>query len=317
MSNDKQMNAGAKNGLLAVGSVAYDDLDGPFGKHPDLLGGSGSFFATAASYLTNDISLIAVVGDDFESKHLDFFAERGIDCEGVERAPGKTFHWSGTYSDDLSSRETISTELGVFADFKPKLLDKHRDSEFLFLGNIHPSLQFDVLEQIDKPRLVAADTMNFWIEGAHAELIKTLAKVDTLLINDEEARQLAGEHNLVAAADKIRTMGPSSLVIKRGESGALLFHHDGIFAAPALPLRDVRDPTGAGDSFAGGFMGYLARHGELDGASIRAAMIFGSVMASFAVEKFSLDGLRGLDASAIQGRFDAFHALTNFNPVKL
>ena len=306
-----------KPGLLAVGSVAYDDLDGPFGKHVDLLGGSGSFFATAASYLTDDVSLIGVVGDDFEDKHLTFFAERGIDCTGIERTAGKTFHWSGVYSDDLSSRETISTELGVFADFKPKLLDAHRDSEFLFLGNIHPSLQFDVLEQIAKPRIVAADTMNFWIEGAHAELVKTLARVDTLLINDEEARQLSGKHSLVTAADTIRAMGPSSVVIKRGDSGALLFYEGGIFAAPALPLREVRDPTGAGDSFAGGFMGYLARRGELEPATIRSAMIFGSVMASFAVEQFSLDGLRGLDSASIQARFDAFHDLANFSPVRL
>ena len=311
------MTSSTSSQLLAVGSVAYDDLDGPFGKHANLLGGSGSFFGTAASYFSDAVSLIAVVGDDFDQKHLDFFASRGIDCSGIERQSGKTFHWSGIYSDDLSSRETLSTELGVFADFKPKLLDNHRQSDLLFLGNIHPSLQLEVVEQIESPRLVAADTMNFWIEGVREALIKTLGRVDTLLINDEEARQLAGQHNLVAAAHAILEMGPSSLVIKRGDAGAILFYEGGIFVAPALPLKDVRDPTGAGDSFAGGFMGYLSRARELDPASIRSAMIFGSVMASFAVEKFSLDGLRELDHRQIQTRFDAFHDLANFAPVKL
>jgi len=303
--------------LLAVGSVAYDDLDGPYGKHVDLLGGSGSFFATAASYLSQNVSLIAVVGDDFAPEHLEFFDSRGIDCSGLEKQAGKTFHWSGIYSDDLTSRESLKTELGVFADFEPKLLDDHKKSELLFLGNIHPSLQQSVLDQIDSPMLVAADTMNFWIDGALDALRTTLSRVDTLLINDEEARQLAGKHNLVAAAEEILKMGPSSVVIKRGDSGALLFYDGGIFAAPALPLEEVRDPTGAGDSFAGGFMGYLARCGELDALAIRSAMIFGSVMASFAVQQFSLDGLRNLDNGTIQKRFDAFYDLANFAPVRL
>jgi sugar/nucleoside kinase (ribokinase family) len=307
----------ADRSLLVVGSVALDDIDGPAGPKPDLLGGSASFIATAASYFTRKVAVIAVVGDDFPQRHIDDLKGRGVDCRGLERAKGQTFHWSGRYSADLSTRETLDTRLGVFADFKPKLDDRHRDCELLFLGNIHPALQLDVLQQAKRPALVAADTMNFWIGGSRADLLETIAKVHTLIVNDEEARQLAEEHNLVRAANAIRKMGPKSIVIKRGDAGALLFHEDGAFFAPALPLEDVRDPTGAGDSFAGGFMGYLAYAGTLAPDAIRAAMIYGSVMASFSVEQFSLDGLRDLTAERIQQRFDAFHALGRFDRISL
>lgn len=307
----------AHRSILVVGSVALDDIDGPFGKHPDLLGGSASFIARAAAYFTRNVSVVAVVGHDFPAHYLTEMDALGIDVTGVERRDGQTFHWSGKYSDDLSSRETLDTRLGVFATFQPKLAAVHRRAELVFLGNIDPVLQLDVVEQTEAPLLVALDTMNFWIGGKRAELGKTLSRVNTLLLNDEEARQLAEEHNLRKAAARILKMGPSSVVIKRGDAGALLFHGGGVFGVPALPLEDVRDPTGAGDTFAGGFMGYLAYAGNLAPATVRTAMIVGSVMASFAVEKFSVDGLRGLSSDAIQSRFDAFTELTKFESIRL
>ena len=307
----------AHRSLLIVGSVAFDDIDGPFGMHENLLGGSASFIARAASYFTRDVSVIGVVGDDFPARYLDELTALGIDASGIERQPGSTFHWVGKYSDDLSSRETLDTRLGVFATFQPKLAPRHKNAQLVFLGNIDPILQRDVVEQTEGPLLVAADTMNFWIGGKRAELEKTLRRVNTLLLNDEEARQLAEEHNLRKAAARILTMGPSSVVIKRGDAGALLFHGGGVFGCPALPLEDVRDPTGAGDSFAGGFMGYLAYAGDLAPQHIRTAMIVGSVMASFSVEQFSVDGLRGLTGEQIQARFDAFIELTHFERVRL
>jgi sugar/nucleoside kinase (ribokinase family) len=307
----------AHRSLLIVGSVAFDDIDGPFGMHENLLGGSASFIARAAAYFTHDVSVIGVVGDDFPARYLEEMTAAGIDVSGIERREGKTFHWAGKYSDDLSRRETLDTRLGVFATFQPHLQPKHRRAQLVFLGNIDPVLQRDVVEQTEGPLLVAADTMNFWIGGKRAELAKTLARVNTLLVNDEEARQLAEEHNLRRAAQRILEMGPSSVVIKRGDAGALLFHADGVFGVPALPLEDVRDPTGAGDSFAGGFMGYLAYAGDLSPRNIRTAMIVGSVMASFSVEQFSVDGLRGLTGERIQERFDAFTELTHFEKVRL
>jgi len=307
----------AHRSILVVGSVALDDIDGPFGQHPDLLGGSASFIARAAAYFTRDVSVIAVVGDDFPQAHINEMDELGIDTSGVERKAGETFHWAGKYSDDLSSRETLDTRLGVFATFEPRLAAQHRKADLVFLGNIHPTLQRDVLEQTERPALVALDTMNFWIGGHRAELMKTLARVNTLLVNDEEARQLAEEHNLCKAAARILEMGPSSVVIKRGDAGALLFYQGGVFGVPALPLPDVRDPTGAGDSFAGGFMGYLAYAGDLEPKTVRTAMIVGSVMASFAVEQFSVAGLRSLTREGIQHRFDRFAELTHFDRVRL
>lgn len=307
----------ANRSVLVVGSVALDDIDGPFGFHRDLLGGSASFITRAAALFTSKVSVVAVVGDDFPQHHLDDLATAGVDIAGIERRKGETFHWVGKYADDLATRETLDTRLGVFGEFQPKLAPAQRDADLVFLGNIHPALQLDVVEQCRSPKLVALDTMNLWIGSTRDQLVKTLARVDTLLVNDEEARQLAGEHNLRRAAARILQMGPTSVVIKRGDAGALLFHGGGVFAAPALPLEDVKDPTGAGDSFAGGFIGYLAYAGDLGPASIRTAMIVGSVMGSFAVEQFSVDGLRGLTPAAIQTRIDAFAELTRYEACRL
>jgi sugar/nucleoside kinase (ribokinase family) len=303
--------------LLVVGSVALDDIDGPFGLHRDILGGSASFIATAASYFTRAVSVIAVVGEDFPGEHVEFLRSRGIDLDGLQRVPGETFHWHGRYSDDLAHRQTLSTRLGVFAEFRPRLTERHRAAELLFLGNIEPSLQLDVARQVATPALIAADTMNLWIEQYAEPLRRTLREVQLLVINDEEARLLAGEHNLARAAAAIRRMGPHSVVIKRGDAGAYLFHEAGTFAVPGLPLEEVRDPTGAGDAFAGGFMGYLAYTGSLDAAAIRGAMITGSVMASYCVEQFSLDGLRNLTHEMIQRRYDAFHELSQAAKIRL
>ncbi len=307
----------AHRSLLVVGSVAFDDIDGPFGFHKDLLGGSASFIARAASYFTRHVSVVAVIGDDFPAQHVSELDVLGVNTTGIERVKGETFHWSGKYSADLSSRETLDTRLGVFADFQPKLHDVHKDAQLVLLGNIDPALQLDVLRQVRAPALVAADTMNLWINIKRPELEKMLARVHTLMLNDEEARLLAGEHNLRRAAAHILKMGPTSLIIKRGDAGALLFHGGGAFAAPAMPLADVKDPTGAGDSFAGGLMGYLAYAGDLSPTTIRTAMIMGSVMGSFAVEKFSVDGLRDLTTARIQQRFDELAELAHFERVRL
>jgi sugar/nucleoside kinase (ribokinase family) len=307
----------ANRSLLVVGSVALDDIDGPFGFHKDLLGGSASFIARAASYFTKNVSVVAVIGEDFPKRHVDEMAVLGIDVAGIERAKGETFHWVGKYAPDLTTRETIDTRLGVFADFQPKLHDSHRDAQLVLLGNIDPALQLDVLRQVRAPVLVAADTMNLWINIKRSDLEKMLLKVHTLMLNDEEARLLAGEHNLHRAAAHILKLGPTSLIIKRGDAGALLFHGGGAFAAPAMPLSDVKDPTGAGDSFAGGLMGYLAYAGDLSPSTIRTAMIMGSVMGSFAVEQFSVDGLRDLTTARIQLRFDELAELAHFERVRL
>ena len=304
------------NGLVVVGSVALDSVEANGVVHDDVLGGSGSFFCTAASHFA-PVKLVAVVGEDFPPQHLEFLKSRGVDLGGVEKRPGKTFRWKGRYSADLASRETLDTQLNVFADFKPVLPADWRDAEFLFLGNIHPTLQLDVLQQLKQPRLVAMDTMNFWIEGQPAALAKVLEKVDLLVINDEEARLLSREHNLPKAARAIRAMGPKTVIVKRGESGALLFHEHGVFAAPAFPLEKVVDPTGAGDTFAGGFVGYLARVRDLSPQAVRRAMFYGSVMASFCVEDYSLDRLRTLAEGDVEGRYRAFRDLTHFEDVRL
>jgi len=307
----------AHRSLLVVGSVALDDVDGPFGFHKDMLGGSASFIARAASYFTRNVSVVGVIGDDFPQRHVDELVALGVDVSGIERTAGETFHWVGRYAPDLATRETLDTRLGVFADFQPKLHEAHKDAQLVLLGNIDPVLQLDVLRQVRAPALVAADTMNLWINIKRDDLVKTLAKVGTLMINDEEARQLAEEHNLRRAAGKILKMGPTSLIIKRGDAGALLFYGGGVFAAPAMPLADVKDPTGAGDSFAGGLMGYLAYAGDLSPSTIRTAMIMGSVMGSFAVEQFSVDGLRELTTAKIQQRFDELAELAHFERVRL
>jgi len=303
--------------LLVVGSVALDDLDGPFGRRPDVLGGSASYISVAASYFTDRVQLVAVVGDDFPSEHKRFLGARGIDLDGLETQPGTTFRWRGRYAEDLETRETLDTQLGVFAEFRPHLTPKQSAADLIFLGNIDPVLQLDVLDKCRCPKLVACDTMNFWINGKLDELRKVLERVDILLVNDEEARQLAGVHNLVRAAEAIRMMGAKSVIVKRGDSGAILFHESGVFAAPALPLAEVLDPTGAGDSFAGGFMGSLARAAAVTPDAIRRAMIYGSVLASFCVEDFSLDALRDLSLAEIAERFKSFYDLTHFEHLDL
>jgi sugar/nucleoside kinase (ribokinase family) len=307
----------AHRSLLVVGSVALDDIDGPFGMHRDLLGGSASFIARAASYFTRNVSVVAVVGDDFPAQHIDDLAYRGVDISGIERRPGETFHWVGKYTNDLTSRETLETRLGVFAEFQPKLSPHHCKADMVLLGNIDPVLQLDVVKQVENPKLVACDTMNLWIGIKREELCSVLARVDTLMVNDEEARQLAEEHNLRKAAARILKMGPTSVIIKRGDAGALLFHGGGVFAAPAAPLSDVVDPTGAGDSFAGGFLGYLAYAGNFEPETIRTAMIMGSVLGSFAVEKFSVEGLLDLSPARLQQRFDELAELVRFEGVRL
>ena len=305
--------------LLVVGSVALDSVEAPAGKRDDVLGGSASFFSVAASYFARP-SLVAVVGADFPEAHVELLRHRGVDLAGLERVPGRSFRWAGRYSTDLNHRTTLDTQLNVFADFQPKLAAAQRDARYLFLANIHPSLQLDVLQQVDRPRLVAMDTMNLWIQSTPAELRAVLARVDLLVINDEEARMLAGtsaSHNLTRAARAILAMGPKTVIIKRGDSGALLFHDSGVFAAPALPIDEVVDPTGAGDCFAGGFMGYLAFADDLSPRAVRRAMIYGSVMASLSIEAFSLDRLRDLTRDEIDARYRAFVHLTHWEDAAL
>jgi sugar/nucleoside kinase (ribokinase family) len=297
--------------ILAVGSVAYDTVETPFGRAEQVLGGSAAYFSVAASFFS-PVNLVAVVGEDFGEDQLAAFRGRPVDLEGLERARGKTFHWQGRYSLDLNARDTVRTDLNVFEFFKPKIPISYRSSKAVFLGNIDPVLQREVLDQVEAPKLVSCDTMNFWIDGKPKELKDILADVQILLINDAEARDLSGEWNLVEAARVIRGMGPGTLVVKKGEHGVLLFTEEGSFAAPAFPLVKVFDPTGAGDSFAGGFMGYLASAGEPSDAVLRRAVIVGSVVASFCCEAFSLDRLLTLTRPEIEERYHAFQALTRF-----
>jgi sugar/nucleoside kinase (ribokinase family) len=297
--------------LLVVGSVALDTVRTPFGEATEVLGGSATFFATSASYFTA-VDLIAVVGEDFPEQHLAFLKSRGIDVRGLERRPGETFRWKGEYSHQLNEAHTLDTRLNVFESFRPKIPEAYCSPEMLFLGNIDPELQLDVLERVKRPVLVACDTMNFWIDRKREALHRVLQKVDVLVINDGEARALGRNPNLVQVAREILACGPKYLIIKRGEYGVLLFGPKQAFGAPAFPLEQVKDPTGAGDSFAGGFMGYLAATGNLSQAALRQAIIFGSVMASFAVESFSLDRLRALDYKEIESRFREFKMLTHF-----
>jgi sugar/nucleoside kinase (ribokinase family) len=300
--------------ILVVGSVAYDTVETPFGRAERVLGGSASFFSVAASFFTA-VNLVGVVGQDFGEQQLKAFAGRPIDLEGLERMEGKTFHWQGKYSWDLNSRDTICTDLNVFEFFKPRIPARYRGSEVVFLGNIDPVLQRDVLEQVSAPRIVACDTMNFWIHGKAEELKKTLAKVQVLLVNDAEARELSGEWNLVKAARAIRALGPRTVVVKKGEHGVLMFHDEDCFAAPAYPLETVFDPTGAGDTFAGGFLGYLAGCVTADDDALRRAVVMGSTLASFCVEAFSLDRLVTLTRPEIDARFRLFKRLTTFEGV--
>jgi sugar/nucleoside kinase (ribokinase family) len=298
--------------LLVVGSVAFDALETPFGKVERTLGGAATYFAVAASFFTH-VNLVAVVGDDFTSSDAAIFRGRRIDITGLERAPGKTFFWAGRYSDNLNDRITLATELNVFATFNPKLPPAYRDSSYVFLANIDPTLQRAVLAQIwRRPKIVVLDTMNYWIERTPAELRETLRHTQVLMINDAETRQLSNEHNLLRAARHIFQLGPRTLVIKRGEHGAMMVHNNSVFCVPAFPLEEVHDPTGAGDSFAGGFMGYLATAGRVSDATLRRAMVYGSVMGSFAVERFGLDRLRTLTRREIDARARHFQRLTQF-----
>jgi len=298
--------------ILVIGSVAFDSIETPFGQVDEALGGSATYFSTSASYFT-DVRLVAVVGSDFPQQHRLLLEERGVDLQGLQTADGETFRWKGRYGYDLNEAHTLDTRLNVFESFNPQLPETYRDSEFVFLANIDPELQLDVLKQVRNPQLIACDTMNFWIAGKREALLNTLKHVQILVINEGEARQLSGESNLRKAARAILSMGPKTLVIKRGEYGVIMFHEHSIFVAPAYPLEDVFDPTGAGDTFAGGFVGYLASTRNLSEANMRQAVVFGSVMASFTVESFSLDRLKSLDYKQIQDRFHEVKLLTDFN----
>ncbi len=297
--------------ILVVGSVAIDSVETPFGVGENVLGGSATYFSTSASFFT-DVNLVGVVGDDFPQEHIDFLQSRSIDLRGLVRESGKTFHWKGRYDFNLNEAQTLDTQLNVFQTFRPQIPAEYADTEYLILANIDPDLQLEVLAQVKKPRVIACDTMNFWISSKPDVLKKVIAKVDFFIINEGEARQLTGEVNLVKAAKLILAMGAKNLIIKRGEYGVLLFTSDSIFAAPAYPLENVFDPTGAGDTFAGGFMGYLANTGNLSENGVRQAIIYGSVMASFNVEDFSLDRLRTLTHSEIEERFKTFKNMTHF-----
>lgn len=299
--------------LLIVGSIAFDDLDMPSGDHRDVPGGSATYASLAAALLLGDrrVRIVGVIGTDFPDLVLGQLQSRGIDTTGIERVDGKTFRWHGRYSSDLGARTTLDTQLNVFAAFSPKIPPEHRGSTFVMLGNIHPTLQVEVLEQVPRPTLVAADTMNYWIEREPAHLAMMLRRIDLLVINDEEARQLSGLHKLVRAAADIRKRGPKAVVIKRGEFGALLFDATGTFFVPAYPLEDVVDPTGAGDSFAGGLMGYLARRGEATPSVLRKAMYFGSALGSFCVEGVGPSRLLTISRSDLAARIAAFARLVD------
>ena len=299
------------NSVLVVGSVAFDDLEMPSGSFKDVLGGAATYSSLAASLLA-PVRLVGVVGADFAESHISLLGAHGVDTTGLERASGKTFRWHGRYSSDLASRESLDTQLNVFADFRPKIPAAHRASEILLLGNIHPALQLEVLEQVERPKLVISDTMNFWISGEPELLGKVLAKVDLLVINDEEARQLSGEHNLLKAAREIHKRGPRRLIIKRGEHGALLFEEGSVFFVPAFPLESVLDPTGAGDTFAGGLVGYLAKTGDVSHASVRRAMFYASAAASFCVEGIGTERLVQATRGDLGVRIEAFGAMVDY-----
>jgi sugar/nucleoside kinase (ribokinase family) len=300
--------------LLVVGSVAFDSVETPFGKRDRVLGGSANYFSMSASLLA-PVQLVGVVGEDFPEDHLAYLGSRKIDTRGVERVPGQTFHWSGRYGFNLNEAQTLDTKLNVFANFRPKLPEAFRKPDHLFLANIDPELQSLVLDQVARPRLVAMDTMNFWISGKRDALLNVLKRVDMLFVNDSEARQLSGEHNVLKAAAAIRKLGPRVVVIKRGEYGALLMEEGHTFHAPAFPLEDVFDPTGAGDTFAGGVMGALDRWGGYNPNTIRQAMVVGGVMASFVVEDFSFDRIRKVTLADVQQRFSALRKFTDFKDI--
>lgn len=300
--------------LLVIGTVAFDALETPFGKTDKIIGGSATYASLSASYFTKDVKLVAVVGDDFYTDKIQLMQDKGINTEGLQIKKGeKSFFWSGKYHNDMNSRDTLVTELNVLADFDPIIPASYQDCEFLMLGNLTPKVQQTVISRLTKrPRLIVMDTMNFWMEVAMDDLKETLKMVDVLTINDEEARQLSGEFSLVKAARKIQQMGPKFLIIKKGEHGALLFHDDEVFFAPALPLEEVFDPTGAGDTFAGGFIGYLAKTGDISFDNMKRAIIHGSAMASYCVEKFGTEKLEQLSEKEIDARLQQFVSLSQF-----
>lgn len=299
--------------LLVVGSMGLDTVETPFGKVDDALGGAAVYCGVGASYFA-EVRLVGVVGEDFPEEEMAFLRSRKLDLEGVEVKPGKTFRWGATYGTDLNTRETLFTDLNVFGSFNPQIPEKYRDTPYVFLGNIGPDLQLAVLQQIKRPRLVALDTMNYWIERTPAQLREVLKQVDVLFVNDAEARSLAEDANLICAANRVRQLGPKIIVIKKGEHGVLMCHGEAFFCAPAFPLEKVYDPTGAGDTFAGGFMGHLARVDRVDDAALRQAVICGSAMASFICESFGLERFRNLSESEINERVNAFHEITKFVP---
>jgi len=303
--------------IIAVGSVAFDSIATPSGRVENVVGGSATFFALAASHFT-DVRVVAIVGDDFTAEHESVLTKRGVDTRGIEHAKGKTFRWGGRYLDNLNEAKTDFTELNVFEKFQAQIPEEYKDSEFLFLGNIHPHLQAAVRLELPDVKLTGGDTMNFWIQGANQELIETLRLVNILLINDTEVKMLAKDSSLPRAARKVITMGPQALVVKHGEYGATIFFREGAFGigshpfrAPALPLEEVKDPTGAGDSFAGGFMGYIASQPELNREVIKRALFYGGVMGSFAVERFGTERLQSLTRGEIDARFQLFRELTH------
>ncbi len=300
--------------LLIVGTMAFDALETPFGKVDRIIGGSGTYAALAASNYTQPVKMVSIVGGDFPQEEMDDLAARGINFDGLEIVPDeKSFFWSGRYHLDMNTRDTLVTDLNVLLRFDPKLPEHYRDAEYVMLGNLAPNIQINVMGQLSKrPKLVIMDTMNFWMDNTMEDLSKVLKMVDLLMVNDSEARQLSGEHSLVKAAKKIQAMGPKYIIIKKGEHGALLFYGDKIFSAPALPLEDVFDPTGAGDTFAGGFIGYLARINDTSFEAMKAGIIIGSAMASFCVEKFGPGRLKEISADDIRARVDEFVALSNF-----
>jgi sugar/nucleoside kinase (ribokinase family) len=297
--------------ILVVGSVALDSIETPFGRAERVLGGSAVFFSAAAS-LFGKVHVVGVIGEDYPVRELTFLEQRGVDLSGIEQCPGESFFWAGRYSFDLNSRETLETRLGVFATFRPQIPESCRGARFVFLGNIDPRLQMDVLGQVSAPDLVVCDTMNYWIEGSRDALLALLGRVDILLVNDSEVRQLSGEHNLLRAARWIQRCGPDYVVVKKGEHGAILYGPDWMFFAPGYPLEDVFDPTGAGDAFAGGFLGYLAGAGSVEREELRRAMMYGSATGSFAVERFSVDRFRDLTALDVARRVEAFREMTFF-----
>jgi sugar/nucleoside kinase (ribokinase family) len=288
--------------LVVVGSVAFDDVETRFGRKPHVLGGSASYFSVVASNFT-DVSMVAVVGDDFPDQHVEYFKSRGIDVEGLEHKTGETFFWRGVYADDFSTRTTLDTKLNVFADFDPVIPDSYKSCPFLFLANIHPALQLKVLDAMDGNQFVAGDTMNLWIDKELETLKKVISRLDLITINDEEVRQITGKFNAIEGGRAIQKMGPKYLILKKGEHGAILFLEDSLFFVPAVPLESFKDPTGAGDSFAGGFMGYLANAGKVTPTILKEAMFYGAVTAAFTVEEYSLDRHRSVTMKEIKTRY--------------